>query len=251
MSPSTRRVAVTGLVFLVVLAGCLGGTGPGAQKQLPSQPVELNESSVESYVLEYERIHLSNRLSKRYGNDSYGVGCCTAPKEVDSLLERSGTYYVRVQYPYHYRADGGEADAVSKALYVVAESTTERISLSGRTISVDEPYSASNQSGNSTPPKIYVVNAAESEREVSLNLTHLGRDERAFERTLTLESNRSVEVSQIAYRKGEYRLTVASEDAVSRHEFTIDDSDPGTVFVLFTEDGPVVSQLQHNSSEPA
>lgn len=250
MKPSKQVLAVLGLALVIILAGCTAVPGVGSTNDssdsaepLPSEPRELNESAVESYALEHERVRLVNRLDQRYGNDSFGVGCCTTSKQAVTITENSSHYYVRVRYPYYYVTDGGETDAASEAVYTVSENTTERISLRARTISVDDPYSASNQSGNAAPPRVYVVNAAHNDRDLSMTLSHLDRDETAFDRSIDLDGNASAEVSQIATRKGEYRLAVSSEGEVTRQEFTIGETDAGSVFVLFTDTKTVIQRV--------
>lgn len=253
MAMRKRVLGVSGLVLIVVLAGCLTvpassptNDSAGATEPLPTEPRGLNESAVESYVLEYERVRLVNRLDQRYKNDSFGVGCCTTSKHAVTITENSSHYYVRVRYPYYYVTDRGETDAASEAVYTVSENTTERVSLRARTISVDDPYSASNQSGNAAPPRVYVVNAAHNDRELSMTLSHLDRDETAFDRSIDLDGNASLEVSQIAHRKGEYRLAVSSEGEVTRHDFTVGEAGAGSVFVLFTDTKTVIQRVPNS-----
>lgn len=255
-----RRVAVLGLTFALVLSGCLGGIGaqspgspPGssASDPLPSPPEQLNESSAEAFALEYERVRLTNRLREQYGNDSFGVGCCTASKSATTVTERSGTYYVRVRYPYYYETGSAETDGATHATYAVSEEAVKRVDLRERVIPVDDPYSASNHTENAAPPSVYLVNAADTGRDVSVTLTHLGEGETAFDREVALDANASVEVSQVALRKGEYRLTVATDGGSTEHRFVIDDTGSGTILVLFTGDATVARQVSESGAESA
>lgn len=241
-----KRVGVAALLLTVAFTGCLalndyGSPSDSPDEELPPRPEQLNRSTAESYALEYERVVLRDRLERRY--DSYGLGCCTAPKFSSVVVEDSGVYYVRVKYPYHYRNGNGEADGATYAMYAISDGETMRITLDYRYISPEDTYSATNHTENGQAPYFYFVNPGNSERELSLELVHLERDETAFTREFPLGPDTGLELSSIASRKGTYRLTVASEHNVTRYRFTIDESLAGEVFVIYDGNEPVIRDV--------
>lgn len=217
--------------------------GASSEQPLPSPPQQLNESSAESFAVAHERVRLTNRLSESYANDSFGVDCCTAPKLVSTATEQSGIYYVRVQYPYYYETADAETDAATHSMYIISQDNATRIDLRERVISVEDPYGAVNSTDNAAAPRLYLVNAVDGDRDVSLRLTHLGSGDTAFDRSIDLDTNTSVAVSQVAYRKGDYQLTVSVDGSTSQHRFTITESSGSPIFAVLTADDTTIRRV--------
>lgn len=247
------------VLLIVVSAGCLGTTGGGTDLnggQLtspPEQPQELNNSSVKSYALEYERQFLEQHLEDRYEEGKYGVGCCTTTRDAVVVAEDRGTYYAQVRYPYYYSTSSGETDAASMAIYGVSQETTTRIELGNHTVTAEDPYSGSNQSTNAAPPTIWVVNTGSENQEFSLSMRHEGQDELAYDYRRALSGNESVEFSQVVSRTGAYQLTVSVGAEQSTTTYTNEDADytdlsgaPDHVVVLVTDQELTIHEVPRN-----
>jgi hypothetical protein len=231
------------LLLVVVSAGCIGANETGVTANgstsitPPDTPQQLNNSSVESYALEYEQRVLEQRLADRYDEEQYGVGCCTTTKDAGVVVEKSGSYYVQVLYPYYYSTSGGETDAASRALYVVSEDTSNRIELSHHTVTAEDPYSGPNQSTNEPPPKIWVVNMAGETRTFSMSLRHVRQNELAYNHSMELSADESMEFSGIVLRRGEYRLLFGDGEKELTSSIMAKESAPDNVYILITENG--------------
>lgn len=241
------------LILIIISAGCIGATGGetnpegGQVASSPDKPQQLNNSSVKSFALEYEQQFLKQHLADRYDEENYGIGCCTTTKDAAVVAETSGKYYVQVLYPYYYSTSGGEADAASKALYVISEDTTNRIKLSHYTVTAEDPYSGPNQSTNASPPTIWVVNTGEKNREFSMSLRHKGRNELAYTHSMKLSGNQSVEFSQVVSRTGDYQLTLDAGNAEITSTYTNVDVNytdistaPDSVVIIITDHGTTI-----------
>lgn len=234
------------LILLMAAAGCIGASGgekaPNGNNSFtaPDTPQQLNNSSVKSYALEYERQFLEQHLADRYDEESYGIGCCATTKDAGVVVEKSGTYYAQVLYPYYYSTSGGETDAASRALYIVSKDTINRIELSHHSVTAEDPYSGPNQSTNEPPPKIWVVNTGEETREFSISLRHKGQNELAYNHSMGLSGNRSVLFSGVALRKGEYKLLFDDGEREMTFNIMAKESAPDNVYILITDDGTTI-----------
>lgn len=243
MNSALRAISLT---LLIVAAGCIGVNGGEMDSNgspsftPPDKPLDVNNSSVKSYVLEYEQDFLKKQLANRYDKGSYGVGCCTTTKDAGVVVEKAGTYYVQVLYPYYYSTSGGETDAASRALYVISGDTSNRIHLGHHFVTANDPYSGPNQSTNGSPPNIWVVNTGEDTRGISITLRHKGQDELAFNHSMELSTNRSVEFSGIVLRKGEYELQFDDGDEEITTNLAAKESAPANVYILITDNGTTI-----------
>lgn len=246
METSERAGGAVALAVLLLCSGCLAGlgtsnVGPAETPGYPEQPNTLDNSTVQSFALQYERVHLRRQLQSQYAADEFGLGGGTVPKSANVVAARNGTYFVEVQYPYYTDTSGAEADGASHALYEISTDEVERFDLAAGSVAPEDTFRAPSPANNTYGQTIYLANARSSSHAFDVTLTYSETDETAYEFDGSLLAGSSLQLTGTASRIGQYRLTVTTDaDASVTRGFALSDSQHAPLFVVLAGDGLLV-----------